>query len=73
MLWLRVFGTFSIHGGLLRKILKFIVSLIYFPETLWSIHTRYHEAVAMLEHFPQIATLEDSEIVQYNYEYQEDQ
>jgi hypothetical protein len=67
MLWLRAFGTFSIRGGLLMKILKIVVSLLFFPETLWKICIRYHEAVAMLEHFPQIETLEYSESIKHIY------
>jgi glycosyltransferase involved in cell wall biosynthesis len=54
MLWLRVFGTFSIRGSRLRKLLKVVVGLVYLPHTQWQIHQRYKQAVAMMQDFPKI-------------------
>ncbi len=59
-LWLVVLGTFSIRGGIGRKLLKGLVSLIMLPETLWKLRGRCRAAAALLESYPQIPALEPS-------------
>jgi len=57
MLWLRVSGTFSIRGGLGRKVLKALVSFCLLPDTLWRIHLRRRKARRVLQTYPQIPLL----------------
>lgn len=57
MLWLSVFGTFSIRGGIFKKILKIMISFLYLPDTLWQIRQRHRQATRMLQNYPQIPTL----------------
>ncbi|MBN1121751.1 MAG: glycosyltransferase family 2 protein [Anaerolineae bacterium] len=59
MLWLRIFGTFSIRGGWGRKLLKALISLCLLPDTLWRIHLRHRKARLMLRDYPQIPRLEE--------------
>lgn len=56
-LWMRVLGTFSLHGPRWKRLAKVIVSLVLLPDTLWQINKRYHQATVMLEEFPQIPYL----------------
>lgn len=60
MLWLSALGTFSIRGGIIRKVAKFVVSLVYMPHTLWQIRKGYEQAGQMLKRFPKIPTLTES-------------
>jgi glycosyltransferase involved in cell wall biosynthesis len=57
MLWICAFSTFSIRGGIFRKILKAIISLILLPNTLHQIRKNYRTALRMHEDYPQIPTL----------------
>lgn len=61
-LWLRAFGTFSIRGSIIKKTSKFIIGLLCLPSTLWEIHKRSQQARQMLNEFPRIPTMTDSEI-----------
>ena len=57
-LWLRAFATYSIRGGIGRKLLKTLVSTALLPDTVWKIRQRYREAEELLKSFPQIPMLE---------------
>jgi glycosyltransferase involved in cell wall biosynthesis len=57
MLWIRVFGTFVTRGSILRKLAKIVLSLLYFPNTLYRVSRTYREATRMLERFPQFPAL----------------
>jgi glycosyltransferase involved in cell wall biosynthesis len=57
MLWLRVFGTFSVRGGRGKKFIKILLALFYLPDTLWQVRKRCQEASVMLQRFPQIPRL----------------
>ncbi len=59
MLWLRVLGTFSIRGGVGRKVCKAVAALALLPHTWWVIQKRRAEARDMLGVYPQIPTLSD--------------
>ncbi|MFQ5568395.1 MAG: glycosyltransferase family 2 protein [Rhodothermales bacterium] len=63
MLWLRVFGTFSVRGGFSKKMLKCFVGLITLPHTLWKIRQHYKYGSMMLEDYPQIPNLNSEEAV----------
>lgn len=62
-LWLRTLGTFVIRGSKMKRALKFILSLIYLPDTLWKTRQRYRQADSMRQKFPQIPRLADREDV----------
>jgi glycosyltransferase involved in cell wall biosynthesis len=62
-LWLRTLGTFIIRGSKLKQVMKFIVSLLYLPDTLWKTRERYRQADSMRQKFPQIPRLGDREDV----------
>jgi glycosyltransferase involved in cell wall biosynthesis len=62
-LWLRTLGTFITRGSKLKQVLKFIVSLLYLPDTLWKTRKRYRQADSMRQKFPQIPWLADREDV----------
>ena len=57
MFWLGILGTFSIRGGIFKRILKCIVSTLLLPDTLIRIRKRRIEAEHMLKKFPQIPEL----------------
>ena len=59
-LWLSAFATYSIRGGMGRKLLKALISTILLPNTIWKIRQRYQEAGELLKVFPQIPTLENN-------------
>lgn len=59
MLWLQVFGTLSIRGAALKKLLKVLLGLIYMPNTLLQLKKRYQQAMTMTEIYPQIPALGD--------------
>ncbi|MCP5303470.1 MAG: glycosyltransferase family 2 protein [Pseudomonadales bacterium] len=63
-LWLRAFGTYSIRGGLGRKLLKALASTLLLPNTVWKIRQRRNEAEELLKTFPQIPALDAQEQVQ---------
>jgi glycosyltransferase involved in cell wall biosynthesis len=56
-LWLRTFGTFSVRGGIHRKILKYLISLVCLPDTLWQTWRRSQQTRQMFESFPQIPNI----------------
>ena len=58
-LWLRALGTFSVRGGVVKKLLKVLVSLFLLPDTWWQIRQRSREADRWLESYPRIPALED--------------
>lgn len=58
MLWLQVFGTFSIRGAALKKLLKILLGMVYMPSTLFELKKRYRQAARMSEVYPQIPVLE---------------
>ena len=60
MLWLQVFGTFSLHGSAIKKILKILISSMFLPHTVWSIKKRYAQATEMLSNYPQIPWLSEN-------------
>src|SRR5262249_19889830 len=57
MLWQSVLGTFSMRGGVCRRLFKAFVSLVFLPQTLWLLRCRKRQAVLLSCAFPQIATL----------------
>ena len=59
MLWLRVLGTFSIRGGMGRKVCKMVAALALLPHTWWAVRKRWAEARDMLSMYPQIPALGD--------------
>lgn len=52
--WISILGTFSMHGGVFRRLLKIIVSLSWLPYHLYVIHKRKIAADIMLHKYPQI-------------------
>jgi len=60
ILWLRVLGTFSIRGSILRKVLKIIIGALYLPNTLWEFRKRNITANQLLEIYPHVPELPDS-------------
>ena len=66
-LWLRVFGTFRVRGSRLRKAAKMLVAFFLLPDTCWRIVRRSRRAAAMLERFPQIATLPADEMANVSH------
>jgi hypothetical protein len=54
MLWLRVAGTFSMRGSILKKAVKALMSGIFLPHTLLEIKRRIKAAAEMAQHYPQI-------------------
>ena len=57
MLWLRTFGTFSVRGGRIRKLMKLLTGLVYLPSTLLHSAQRYSQAAKLLKMFPQFPQL----------------
>lgn len=57
MLWIRSLGTFAAQGSRSRRLLKFIVSLVYLPHTLYRVYRTYQESTRMLQRFPQVPAL----------------
>lgn len=55
---LTIFGTFSIRGNSSRRLLKFLVSSVMLPDTILKLRRKHQKARAMLEHFPQIPSLD---------------
>ena len=56
-LWLRTFGSMSMRGGKVKKVLKLLLGFLMLPDTVWQIRRRYLQAFAMLREYPQIPTL----------------
>lgn len=54
---LTVLGTFSVRGGLLKKLAKFLYSLVMLPSTLYSISSRDQRANEIIKSKPQIPEL----------------
>jgi glycosyltransferase involved in cell wall biosynthesis len=59
MLWISVLGTFSVRGPQWKRALKALLSALRLPFTIWRIHQRCNQAVALMEDYPQIPHLED--------------
>ncbi len=57
MLWLRTFGTFSIRGGRVKKLLKLLTGSVCLPFTLCQCANRYLRAAELLKMFPQFPQL----------------
>ncbi|MFC1584254.1 glycosyltransferase family 2 protein [Fibrobacterota bacterium] len=57
MLWIFALATFKIRGGLSRKCLKMILSLLAFPHTCWIMFKRNRAAGKRLKDFPVIPRL----------------
>jgi glycosyltransferase involved in cell wall biosynthesis len=57
MAWLRVLGTFSAKGGLLRIAGKLLLGFILLPHTLWVVRQRWKQGENMLMSFPSIPKL----------------
>ena len=68
-IWLRVLGTFSARGGLLRRAAKCAVSMLLLPHTLWRMNKTGKVARQMLTNYPQIPTLPE---LQSNMPFQND-
>ncbi len=56
-LWLAVLGTFSVRGGLLRKMVKAGFGFVCIPHTLWRLRKASLEATGMLVDGPEIPVL----------------
>jgi glycosyltransferase involved in cell wall biosynthesis len=61
MLWLQVFGTFSFRGSALKRVIKIFLGLVYMPNTLVALNKKYRQATKMLEIYPQIPALDQSQ------------
>ena len=61
MMWHSVLGTFSIRGGLPRKLLKALIGFVCLPHSLWVLRRRHVEVLELLKEFPQIPGLEDQD------------
>jgi glycosyltransferase involved in cell wall biosynthesis len=59
MLLIRILGTFSIRGTRLRRAFKVLLSILFLPQTLWTISKRRSAASRMLKDLPRIPTLRD--------------
>jgi glycosyltransferase involved in cell wall biosynthesis len=57
MLWMRAFGTLSLHGSLWKRVLKAGIGVVCLPWTGWQIARQYQSAARMLERFPRIPVL----------------
>lgn len=57
MLWQTVLGTFSVRGGLGRRVAKALVSLACLPQSILELKKRHGRAVAMSAEFPKIPQL----------------
>lgn len=57
-LWLRVFGTLVVRGGLLKRLAKLVIGLVLLPDTCLRIRQRTIEADHLLKQYPQIPSLE---------------
>jgi glycosyltransferase involved in cell wall biosynthesis len=53
-IWLRALGTFSLRGNALRKTLKYLVSALALPHTIYVMQKNRETAKAMLSGFPKI-------------------
>lgn len=58
-LWLTAAGTFSIRGGLFKKLLKILVALVLLPNTVYHLKRRLRAAGKMLIKYPQIPEVLD--------------
>lgn len=56
-MWLSTAGTFSIRGGVVRKLLKMLVALLLLPNTIYQLRRRMNSASKMLQIYPQIPEL----------------
>lgn len=61
-LLLRICGTLSVRGPLLKKALKLLVGAASLPITLWQVQRRYRRASQMLVDYPQIPELQRSPV-----------
>lgn len=57
MLILRIIGTFSLRGNLLKKILKIILGTLLLPDTVFRLISANRQAVKLLQRYPQIPNL----------------
>lgn len=57
-LWMSVAGTFSIRGGLGRKLLKIIIAAFLLPNTVHQLRQRVRGAEEMLKTYPEIPMLD---------------
>ncbi|MBI5928557.1 MAG: glycosyltransferase [Chloroflexi bacterium] len=58
MMLLSLLTTFSVRGNILRKAAKVLIGLVLLPNSIWRLYHRRQQALAMLETFPQIPSLE---------------
>jgi GT2 family glycosyltransferase len=54
----RVFGTFVVRGGKLKRLAKILLGVVWLPHTLMVVGWRYRMASRLLEEYPQIPCLE---------------
>lgn len=59
MLWINLFGTFSMRGPWWKQALKALISALRLPSTIWRIQQRLKQADDLLNHYPQIPHLEE--------------
>jgi len=57
-LWMTVAGTFSIRGGIGRKLLKMFIAIVLLPDTAFQLQGRLQASREMLNAYPQIPELE---------------
>jgi glycosyltransferase involved in cell wall biosynthesis len=57
MLWISLLGTFSIRGGVLKRMLKILIGTFLLPYNLWTLLKRCRAAEALLANYPQIPDL----------------
>lgn len=56
-LLLSIVGTFSVRGGIIRKLLKIFISTLLLPNSLYQIKKRLRGAEELLKLYPQIPSL----------------
>ena len=54
MIWINIFSAFSLHGGIIQKIIKFFISAFQLPGTLWAVRKSYLSAKLMTKTYPKI-------------------
>jgi len=59
MLWLRLLGTFSVRGNVLKKTAKIIVGIVLLPHSLWAIRRSKHDGNRMFLRYPIIGRIQE--------------
>jgi glycosyltransferase involved in cell wall biosynthesis len=57
MLWLAVFGTFSMRGNMSSRLIKAFLGSVLLPDTMWKTRKQCAVARQMMDRFPKIPSL----------------